>query len=535
MVSGAVAKHKPGAVAADCGSAQRNRYFRGKQMRAEEFDIEQRYFIGRRRLVNRAVLGWGVAYGLAVSGPPAGRECREQESPPAERTEPHDTASYEASPREASSQGGPPRGTSSQDGDDRPGPRGSRHREHAPAATSPEGRPAPVKIGRGFALDRHGREIVVTEPVTLGADNVFLRGAGTDICRVRSIAGLSAGSYLLSLHYAEHRFGDANLTEGCGCARPEKKFVCETSLFSLTPLCEGECPCAEESCNRDCDCSDESCCGEAGRGPHACLCQWVRDADIPDDPEPLCEWQGYWISPRDGVALACVTVIESGDKCDPLVISCIDDDCGPRRLVKSNDLLYDLLRGCDLTRISWISWADWHRSREPVSWHHFAANFHPDGAGDGVTDFVIRFSGPVLADTIRLDTVVMTASIVEQPTGWLFTRRVPIVRIDVTPDTTTPGGQELPPNTTNQMRLIVRPRWLRDELDKDEESWLSQREFTIEIEIRGDLILDCHRQAIDGEAIGLDPTPSGNGSPGGTFISSFRVHPKPVPDRTDAG
>src|SRR6516162_123929 len=100
-----------------------------------------------------------------------------------------------------------------------------------------------------------------------------------------------------------------------------------------------------------------------------------------------------------------------------------------------------------------------------------------------------------------------------------MTRRVPIVRLDLTPDLSADMA-ELPPGTTNQMRLIVRPRWLRDEVDKDDESWLSQREFTIEIEIRGDLILDCHRQAIDGEAIGLDPTPSGNGSPGGTFMSS---------------
>ncbi len=44
----------------------RNRYYRHKAMTAEDFRKEQDYMIERRRLINRAVIGWGVVNGLIV-------------------------------------------------------------------------------------------------------------------------------------------------------------------------------------------------------------------------------------------------------------------------------------------------------------------------------------------------------------------------------------------------------------------------------------------------------------------------------------
>ena len=45
---------------------------------------------------------------------------------------------------------------------------------------------------------------------------------------------------------------------------------------------------------------------------------------------------------------------------------------------------------------------------------------------------------------------------------------------------------------------------------------------TVEIEIRGDLILDCRGQAVDANSIGRrNQGPFGNGTPGGTFLSIF--------------
>jgi hypothetical protein len=155
--------------------------------------------------------------------------------------------------------------------------------------------------------------------------------------------------------------------------------------------------------------------------------------------------------------------------------------------------------------------------------------FHADNFPDGTTDFRVRFSGPVLVDTLRPDSVVMSAITTEQATGWRIPRRVPIIGMDHSPTT----GASLPPGTTDQMRLIVRKKWIHDEIEEDDESWLSGRDFSVEIEIRGDLILDCHGQAVDGNAIGATPTPSGNNTPGGTHLSTFRVTAKPV-DASDA-
>lgn len=45
---------------------ERNRYFRGKMLTAADFITEQRYFNGKRRLINRTVLGIGVICGLGV-------------------------------------------------------------------------------------------------------------------------------------------------------------------------------------------------------------------------------------------------------------------------------------------------------------------------------------------------------------------------------------------------------------------------------------------------------------------------------------
>ena len=42
----------------DCPSGTRNRFFRGKRMKAEDFAKEQHYFVERRRHINRAVLGF---------------------------------------------------------------------------------------------------------------------------------------------------------------------------------------------------------------------------------------------------------------------------------------------------------------------------------------------------------------------------------------------------------------------------------------------------------------------------------------------
>jgi hypothetical protein len=496
----------------ECGSARRNRFFRGKRMGAEEFLLEQTYGIGRRRLVNRALAGWGVVYGFSVRQ------------------------------------------------DDPPDPRA-------------------FKVGPGLALDRHGREIELRSPAVLGPGNTVIARAGDERCKFQPIEQAERnGVYLLKAHYAERPFGLAPSPDDCGCEDAQHNYVCEDVLFTLTRLEEGKCPCEERKCRRKCTCRpkpkrgsddqrdadsersrqqtaaqanepepvdwrqdrkehdsddgqpehDRRPCGCRGRGPHACLCEWSAAALESHQGGVLCEWKGLHVDPLDGVALACVRVWTTeekrGDKtCTYLGVELVEG-CDPRRIVKSNDLLYDLIRGCDLTRISHVSWHDWHRSSEEVEWADFAKMFTAVDSGDGrpqvKSNFIIRFSGPVREDTIARDAIVLTAITMDPDSGWRVPRRIPIARIDKTPT------REMPEGHTDQVQLYVSHRWYADEIKQDSHSWLSGRGFALEIEIHGDLILDCHCQAVDANAVGLDAAPTGNGTPGGTYRSSFWVKPR---------
>src|SRR5215211_2132818 len=58
-----------------CGVGLRNNYFEGKRLTADSFSVEQKYMVGRRRLINRAMHGWGVVYGYAIKAvPPHGEQ-----------------------------------------------------------------------------------------------------------------------------------------------------------------------------------------------------------------------------------------------------------------------------------------------------------------------------------------------------------------------------------------------------------------------------------------------------------------------------
>lgn len=456
-----ITSHESDCSCQDCVFGKRNRFFRGKNMKAGEFRIEQDYGIGHRRLLSRAIAGWGVVYGLAVEGPSLSSES------------------------------------------DR------------------------LKVARGLALDRHGREAVVVTSLTLAMDNTCLIETGAGGCQVRSIDHIRPGKYLLAIHYAERLLGDAALPDDCGCAIAEKNFVCETVVFSLTSICEGECPCGEPCCERECSCCGHGCCAERGRGPHACLCQWVAAASIPKCADKLCQWRGYALDPNDGIGLACVEIAQVGDECCPTISGWVMDDCTPRRIVKNNDLLYDLIRGCDLTRIKSVSWGYWHRREEAAPWHVFLTMLgavHP-GEADHTTALSVTFTGPVKTATVTPDCFDVTFTVSGEDTGWFERREVAITRVK----TTAPNYGD-PPDTTRMATLCVDVGWYEEVTSRA--SKFRREGAVVEIEVNGDFILDCHGQAIDANAHGFAlqdagdgsrVMPSGNGTPGGALVSVFRI------------
>lgn len=441
-----------------CRSGKRNRYFKGKHMTAADFGLEQNYGIERRRLLNRAIHGWGVVYGFKLDIKDGKLVC-----------------------------------------------------------------------GEGLALDGHGRELFRAESGEIPVHRIMLLGISTE-------APSESIQCLLSAHYAERRVDTLRVGDACGCGDTEWNHVCETVVFSLLPLCERPGCLSAESLCLACGCRPddeeaetrtafkESLPSDITRGPHRCLCHWLMDKTFPAVPDYLCQREGFKdfrIAVDNKVPLACVTIVI--DECKHPVFKSIDDPCTPRRLIKTNDLLFDLVRGCDLTHITDISWWDWHRSEGPVGWPHFEEKFPaPEQSGDRgrnqrksyqpvTTGFSITFSAPVKEDAVNVDCVVMTCLVKEKSTGWIKCLRVPIEKLE-------PGDRKGgdPDNTCRSITLIVSGGWCDDEI-WDEDSELNDHEFGVEIEIRGDFILDCHGLAVDANA---------NGTPGGTLISTFRVTSK---------
>jgi len=459
------AAHGSGCTCKACITRERNRFFKGKVMKAAEFEMEQRYGIERRRMLSRAIAGWGVVRGLALKG-----------SRPRHATPPEPCESLCISP--------------------------------------------------GLALDRYGREIILPTESVLGSDNTFVAGVG---CELASVDKLQPGDYVLAIHYAERLLGEVLLPGDCCGCRTEQNYVCETALFSLRRLsrCE-ECPCGERPCPPECECGRHGCECE-GRARNSCLCEWTAKTEPPGCSAKPCRWRGYDVYADDGVDLACIRVCEPTECDKPLpcrpILGWIVDDCAPRRIVKGNDLLYDLIRGCDLTRIKCLSWGKWHRRAEHVPWDEFIHKIHGEITEhhDLKTGLALQFTGPVLEKTVRTDCFSIRFSVPGEWPGWRSAMFVPITRVEK------PHHPGDPPETTRQVTLCVRPDWY-EELTSHA-SRVRREGATVRIEVNGDYILDCHGQPIDANARGFalreeedcPVQPSGNGTPGGVLVSQFRV------------
>src|SRR6185312_362825 len=133
-----------------------------------------------------------------------------------------------------------------------------------------------------------------------------------------------------------------------------------------------------------------------------------------------------------------------GDRCKPLKVGAIDDACGPRRIVKNNDLLYDLIRGCDLTRIVDFGWKHLHRAPRPVPWEEFRKLFRPQNHPNGMTDLTVTFSAPVKVESLtRPEVFAMTVVRRDEDTGWRLQRRVPVTALHPDPQGSSPAGTTL--------------------------------------------------------------------------------------------
>jgi hypothetical protein len=527
----------------ECGSGVRNNYFLNKRLTPDSFRVEQRYTLDRRRLLNRAIHGWGVVYGFKI----------------------------------ATSQGDPKQ----------------------PAEK--------LSIGVGLALDRCGRELVRESEGWLKIDddlivlNEKFRNTKTEErSRIFEEAVRGNSCWRLSVHYAERSVGPVKIDDSCHCSHEEWDRTCETVRFSLQKISCDEC-CDSFTCELECGCG--RCCDDKDdkgdkddkdrpaddkkpdiryqgrdtgrtepitifedfssdsdreedrpkpaeprsdtdreedrlkpseprslkRAGCRCLCEHLTNLDLSAECEHLCEIEeecgNVRVDLANGVPLACVRIVKG--ECGWSFAREIED-CGPRRLVKRNDLLFDLIRGCDLTYIEHIGWWRWHRKSDPIDFDKFLKAFGSDFDADGnciTRAFWVKFSRPVRWDTVRRDCFVMTIVTDERDDGWWETLRVPIVRIEKA-DT----------EMIDEATIVVDGRWLREveasgDAVKGAYSLFQDKITRVELEVRGDFIVDCNGQTVDANPKGNSPFPTGNGTPGGSFLSTFLVGPAPSRSR----
>jgi hypothetical protein len=468
-----------------CETGLRNNYYKGKRLTAESFRVEQEYAIQRRHLLNRAIHGWGVVYGYGIVQPP---------------------------PQQAYND--------------------------LPAGS--------VEISAGLALDQCGRELFEIGRTLKFDELIILDPNGK---RVEGSEYPTSECWLLSVHYAEQNTESIVVEDSCRCKYQEWDHTCETVRYSVRPVKCDDC-CREWDCELDCNCGAGPCCdggeqsppGQSGqsyptqsrqeegkrqqRGGCRCLCdhliKWRPGGDCAhlyeiEEPCGIVK-----VDIRNGVPLACIKVDK--DRNGYLIFGEVIEVCGPRRLVKGNDLLFDLIRGCDLTRISDFGWKEWHRHKDAIPFNAFADAFGP---GMNQQDqyvsskFRVQFSRPVREDTLRADCFAMTVLGGEAEGGWWHSLRVPIVAVDTSEFGPQAGD---PPGHVRGAAIVVDGGWLDDAV-RGRKTIFKLGETRIEIEVRGDLIVDCNGQTVDANSFGLSRGPTGNATAGGTFLSTFTVAP----------
>jgi hypothetical protein len=495
-----------------CSPGIRNRYFRGKLLTVADYEAEQRYAIQRRRLVNRQMLGWGVVSGFRIVPAEGGAEDR------------------------------------------------------------------PIEIGAGLAFDRRGRELAACETVRLRdpTDVVWLSkgrcglepgkppkepapgqpgrteavlapqaqlAGSPDAKRVQEEKQEAqprdeGGHYLLCAHYAERMIDRVLLKEGCGEPVCEANHICETVVYSLTAM--ADCPPGLASCpesgwepgpsgaeirrwERPEAAGAAALAALGDRGPHSTLVRWSMDRS--EGGEPCCEpalprgRDGFAFDPDAGVPLACVTI---GYRCGDPYVEMVVDAVGPRRLTRPNDVLFDLIRGCDLTRIRDVGWRGFVEAPEgKVSFEEYSQMFVGGGSGARTpaavdTRFWVLFSGPVQIASLSPHAIAITLLHWDSDEAVRLVRRLPVTGIKVAP--TAPGD---PPGSTRAFLPIVHGNYWLEEIFSTSNAYDEREGTFVEIGVRGGLIVDVAGQLVAGGGGYLETRP---GWPGSDFISIFTVN-----------
>jgi hypothetical protein len=454
-----------------CSPAVRNRYFRGKLLTVTDYQAEQRYMIERRRLVSRAVLGWGIVSGFGV-----------------------------------------------------------------------DGEAAALTVAPGIAFDHHGRELVLCEPFRVcdKDDLVWLRSGKCGL--EASDDGRGPGRYLLAAHYAECRIDGVRINDGCGEVVCETNRMFETVVFSLR-LADVDCPPFTVQ-----DCRDLA--PRDGQQPADIASGLPYVAPVDDrGVGTLCRQRDDWPYQDNGGADKASRPCRDGpcrgdfDPCHSPRLSTlgccdIDFDAGvPLAYVEIKEGDCGLVFGapvaiigcCALTRIKDIGWRNWHaRPGTEVAREQFDQMFvaPASAAGGGIpkkpdgapvdTHFWVCLTGPVQVASLTSDAVTVTLAQADSREAVWNLVQVPVTRFWYADPS--PGD---PKGTTRGFRITFESAFWWGEIFSSNRSGF-ENPTRVEIRIHGDAIIDWAGRSVDGTSQGRS-LPSGNGTPGGDFVSSWLV------------
>lgn len=446
-----------------CSPNVRNNYFRGKLMTVADYQAEQLYMIQRRRVMNRLLLGWGVVRGFRVE----------------------------------------------RDG-------------------------GTLAIGPGVAIDPNGREIIACDRVMIDEvdDVLWLRGGD---CGLEPTKPLAAGCYLLAAHYAERRVDGVRVSTGCDDSECESNRICETVVYSLSaidgnhpPLLALECGKLEPGRNdQPAFPKERPFVGPVDNRGQGNLCLhnpagWEERRFDPCCPAKLSSHGDLKLDFDAGVALA--------------IVCFKDGECGALVFTE----IRPIIRGCALTRIEDIGWRYWHQKPDIVIGRKpFFEMFVKPADGKVPADlpsdddeeerprqkptyphidtrFWVCLSAPVQIASLTRD--VMSLTLVQPDSNEAVGNvlRVPIAGI--WHQKTLKGD---PDGTTRGFRPFITYQFWAGELRGGVVSGF-RAETLVELRVHGSKIIDWAGRPIDADAV-AHRLPSGNLTPGGDFVSSWRV------------
>ncbi len=464
-----------------CSTAVRNRWFRGKMVTAADYELEQRYMIRRRRMINQSAFGFGIVSGFEVEVEGEGEGVAVSEGVAFDRygrelfackrvalKKPDDVLWLEPG-KCGLSVGKPP---------SEPG-------EYVLSAHYAERDVNGVRIGNDCGDDdcvpNHVCETVVYSLRHVCTGNVPLRVAE---CKAQDPKGNAKPDAVEYRPWVANPYDDRGLGNLCRCNHKYE---------------DGRCCC-------------DPCC-------------------VPE----LARWKGLRLEFNAGIPLAIIAV--KHDDCGHAVLDEVTQIIHACQLTRIQDLGWRNWHERPDLVISFESFARMfvaplnsqaqqmqnddvvqsaqrrRRDRQAIT------SEKPASRPPVATKFWVCFSAPVQIRSITRDVVSMTLIQRDNNEEVGEVLDVPIAGICC--------GKRLandPDGTTRGFYFFVHHRFWRGEIDPESASGF-ETETQVQLRIDGNAIVDWKGRSIDGDSSGRR-LPTGNRSCGGTCLSSWRVAPQ---------